>query len=115
MAEFIDKEAFKKNVEERYCKPCEAERKDRNRCWCRACWVDDMLDEVERFQPSDVVPVVRGRWIRPHWKNNNYCCDCSECGGEAMHRDYQWDKNGVYPICPNCGAKMDGGADHEAD
>nr|DAE19890.1 MAG TPA: zinc-ribbon domain protein [Siphoviridae sp. ctVCm11] len=64
---------------------------------------------------ADVVPVVHGRWIRPHWKNSNYCCDCSECGGEAMHRDYQWDKNGIYPICPNCGAKMDGGAGNEAD
>lgn len=57
---------------------------------------------------ADVVPVVHGKWIRPHWKNSNYCCDCSECGGETMHRDYQWDKNGIYPICPNCGAKMDG-------
>lgn len=66
---------------------------------------------------SDVAPVVHGRWIRPHWKNNNYCCDCSECGGEAMHRDYQWYKNGVYPICPNCGAKMDGkdGGDNDAN
>lgn len=53
-----------------------------------------------------VAPIVHGRWIRPHWKNNNYCCDCSECGGEAMHRDYRWNKNGIYPICPNCGAKM---------
>ena len=51
----------------------------------------------------DMVAVKHGRWIRPHWKNNDYCCDCSECGGEAMHRDYRWDKNGVYPICPNCG------------
>ena len=57
---------------------------------------------------ADVTPVVHERWIRPHWKNSNYCCDCSECGGETMHRDYQWDKNGIYPICPNCGAKMDG-------
>lgn len=64
---------------------------------------------------DDSVPVVHGRWIRPHWKNNNYCCDCSECGGEAMHRDYQWDKNGVYPICPNCGAKMDGGDNDAAN
>lgn len=55
-----------------------------------------------------VAPIVHGRWIRPHWKNNNYCCDCSECGGEAMHRNYQWNKNGIYPICPNCGAKMQG-------
>lgn len=29
----------------------------------------------------DMVAVKYGRWIRPHWKNNNYCCDCSECGG----------------------------------
>lgn len=58
---------------------------------------------------ADVAPVVHGTWIRPHWRNDNYCCDCSECGGEAIHRDYQWHKNGAYPICPNCGAKMDGG------
>lgn len=64
--------------------------------------------EILEMPAADVAPVVQGRWIRPHWKNNNYCCDCSECGGEAMHRDYQWDKNGVYPICPNCGARMDG-------
>lgn len=57
---------------------------------------------------ADVAPVVHGRWILPHWKNSNYCCDCSKCGEEAMHREYQWNKKGIYPICPNCGAKMDG-------
>lgn len=73
-----------------------------------------MIDDLARAlterdsQEFDFTPVVHGRWIRPHWKNSDYCCDCSECGGEAMHRDYQWDKNGIYPICPNCGAKMDG-------
>ena len=59
MAEYMDKEAFKKSVEERYCKPCKAEKKDHNGCWCRACWVDDILNEVECFQPTDVAPVVR--------------------------------------------------------
>lgn len=59
MAEHIDREAFKKSVEERYCKPCKAEKKDHNGCWCRACWVDDMLDEVECFQIADVAQVVR--------------------------------------------------------
>lgn len=63
---------------------------------------------IEQIPAADVVEVRHGRWIRPHWKNSNYCCDCSECGGEAMHRDYQWDKNGIYPICPNCGAYMMG-------
>lgn len=70
---------------------------------------------INRQIAADVVPVVHGRWIRPHWKNNNYCCNCSECGGEAMHRNYQWNKNDIYPICPNCGARMDGGDSDEAD
>lgn len=67
-------------------------------------------EEFEVKRNVDVVPVVHGKWIRPHWKNSDYCCDCSECDGEAMHREYQWNKKGIYPICPNCGAKMDGGA-----
>lgn len=70
--------------------------------------VTAMKSFIKNRPAADVAPVVHGRWIRPHWENSNYCCDCSECGGEAMHRDYQWDKNGIYPICPNCGARMDG-------
>lgn len=76
---------------------------------------NDLAEDFYSIPAVDVAPVVHGRWIRPHWKNSNYCCDCSECGGEAMHRDYQWDKNGIYPICPNCGAKMDGGECDAAD
>ena len=62
---------------------------------------------VKAVPAADVVEVRHGRWIQPHWKNSNYCCNCSECGREAMHADYQWDKNGIYSICPNCGAIMD--------
>lgn len=62
---------------------------------------------LRNIPAADVEPVRRGRWVRPHWRNSSYCCDCSECGGEAMHREYQWNKKGIYPICPNCGSKMD--------
>lgn len=63
--------------------------------------------QILRDLPAADVELVRyGRWVRPHWRNSSYCCDCSECGGEAMHREYQWNKKGIYPICPNCGAKM---------
>ena len=72
MAEYLDKEAFKKSVEERYCKPCKADGKDHNGCWCRACWVDDMLDEVECFQPSDVAPVVRCKDCK-HRYSDSWC------------------------------------------
>jgi hypothetical protein len=72
---------------------------------------NDLAEDFYSIPAADVAPVVHGRWIRPHWKNSNYCYDCSECGGEAMHRDYQWAKDGIYPICPNCGARMDGDAE----
>lgn len=77
MAEYLDREAFKKSVEERYCKPCKAERKDHNGCWCRACWVDDMLDEVECFQLADVAPVVR-------------CKDCKYYKISELHPPYKF-------------------------
>ena len=65
------------------------------------------VDKIKSIPTADVVEVRHGQWIQPHWKNSNYCCNCSECGREAMHADYQWDKNGIYPLCPNCGAIMD--------
>ena len=65
-------------------------------------------DSIETYIVKDVVQIKHGHWVNPHWKNSNYCCNCSECGREAMHADYQWDKNGIYPLCPHCGAKMDG-------
>lgn len=90
MAEYIEREAAEDAVGE-------AHLKGLNPLW-----------ELRDVPAADVVPVVHGKWIRPHWKNSDYCCDCSECGGEAMHREYQWNKKGIYPICPNCGAKMGG-------
>lgn len=109
MAEYIDREALRKVLEN--WRDAHADVDDEQGCGL----LEDVIWEVDAQPAADVAPVVHGRWIRPHWKNNNYCCDCSECGGEAMHRDYQWYKNGVYPICPNCGAKMDGGDSDAAD
>ena len=115
MAEYIDREAFKKSVEERYCKPCKAEGKDHNGCWCRACWVDDMLDEVDCFQPADVAPVVHGRWIHSRYEDCSEQFElvkCSQCNHEAYAMAV-YVRGGNY--CPNCGAKMDGGDSNAAD
>lgn len=103
MDEHINREEFKKSVEERYCKPCKAEGKDHNGCWCRACWVDDMLDEVDCFPTADVAPVVHGEWI--HLGGDEWCC--SACGF-VIATEGSWDKP-TKKYCEDCGAKMDGG------
>ena len=66
---------------------------------------------LKKIPAADVVPVVHGEWVRPHWRNSNFCYDCSVCGNEVMHQEYRWRDKKIYPICPWCGAKMDGGAD----
>lgn len=108
MAEYIDRGTFKESVEERYCKPCKAEGKDHNRCWCRACWVDDMLDEVDCFQPADVAPVVHGRW-----RYFGFLLECQSCG--EIYSRHGGNAGKLWNFCPNCGAKMDGGDGDAAD
>ena len=115
MAEYIDREAFKKSVEERYCKPCKAEKKDHNGCWCRACWVDDMLDEVECFQLADVAPLVHGRWewfdeetgTPPTGYEREWGWRCSHCKNELPDDYDDPDYCPTLNYCHNCGAKMD--------
>ena len=48
----------------------------------------------------DAVEVVHGRWKEPYL----LYIVCSECGTGYV-------KYETYNYCPNCGAKMDGGAD----
>lgn len=62
---------------------------------------------IERILAADVAPVRHGWWI----DKGEYAV-CTECGGRS---GIQYD--GVKPIplmtqfCPNCGCRMDGGAD----
>lgn len=71
--------------------------------------------EVNPVCSADVAPVAYAEWVNPHWRNNNYCYDCSNCGGEAMHCTYRWRDEKIYPICPNCGAQMYKGVDNKTD
>lgn len=75
MAEYIDREALRKVLENWW--DAHADVDDEQGCGL----LEDVIWEVDAQPAADVAPVVHGRWIRPHWKNNNYCCDCSECGG----------------------------------
>ena len=80
MAEYIDRETFKKSVEEHYCNPCKAEKKDNNGCRCRVCWVGYMLVKVECFHLADVAPVVRCKDCKYSWEDlSGLCCSYGVC------------------------------------
>lgn len=66
-----------------------------------------VCDFIRLQEAADVAPVVHGRWIRPHWRNDVHCMDCSECGGEAHHQEFHGAEK-YYSMCPHCGARMDG-------
>lgn len=76
-----------------------------------------IFEIISEIPAADVAPVVHGWWEREpssYWRwtpsgavavtRTTYRCGL--CGrGTVVKSNY----------CPNCGAKMDGGADHEAD
>lgn len=62
--------------------------------------------DIEAIPAADVVDARPGRWVyKPLWQGADAkYVECSEC-----HKPAWW----ATDYCPNCGAKMDGGADDE--
>jgi rubredoxin len=64
--------------------------------------------ELNSIPAADVAPVVHGRW-----ENGNPICPvCGEDKFKDLDADIWCDWQPDF--CPNCGAKMDEGADHRA-
>lgn len=64
--------------------------------------------EVNPVRPTDLAPVVHGRWEYDLPTINTYGqLRCSICNWWTL--DPSVDRS--YSYCPNCGAKMDGGAE----
>ena len=61
---------------------------------------------IETLPAADAAPVVHGRWA--HLGGDEWCC--SVCGF-VLTTEGSWDKP-TKKYCEDCGAKMDGGADH---
>lgn len=62
---------------------------------------------LNQFPGADVAPVRHGRWMNANSRPKTYWRRCTACGGLA----YFCGIGCSYKYCPNCGARMDGGAD----
>lgn len=67
----------------------------------------DPLEIISALRPvrRETVERMRGKWIKPHWKNNTSCAVCSQCGFEAHHHEYHGVQD-TYLFCPRCMAPM---------
>ena len=100
MAEYIDREKAKSLLHIEY-----------------AYAAEQLLDEIPA---ADVAPVVRGRWVHitRYNEGERMIETCSRCRNRGEVRSIRtefgiWEIDS--PRCPNCGAKMDGGDNHETD
>lgn len=76
--------------------------------WAGEC-LRDCKEAIDSIPAADVAPVVYGEWLLRHEGYGHYW-ECSVCHTNPCIYVTEHTK-----FCPNCGAKMDGGADHEAD
>ena len=105
MAEYIERDAFVEQKRKQYCEDCSRRKGMKNGKYktlyeigeapCRACEIDDMLNDVEDFPAADVQPVVHAVWIPVDEKEDAF--DCSECDAMVSKR---------CNFCPGCGADM---------
>ncbi len=83
----------------------------------RLATMTDAKREIAEMPAADVAPVVHGEWEAVDWReyDANGCevicypkdgIACTHCR-YVFKKDALWKKN----FCPNCGAKMDGGAE----
>lgn len=101
MAKYIDREAAFDAI-------TDLAGKAPTRSYYEAVWKSERA--LKKVPAADVVPVVHGRWdeSKEHFYLMNGCKEwinfyCSECDAP---------NNSPTDYCPNCGAKMDGGADN---
>lgn len=99
MAEYLDKnatvgvlEAMSRNAD----------------CECIKKRLEKVAKRVGTIPAADVAPVVHGRW-----RESGPLLECQSCGESYSRLGGNAGK--LWNYCPNCGAKMDGGAENAVD
>ena len=65
--------------------------------------IESVLEYAENLPAADVAPVVHGQWETNSDRPDLLICSVCKCGFDMWKHD-------PHNYCPNCGAKMDGGA-----
>lgn len=96
---------------------------------------NELVENLDRFAPEHFTPLIRtliekqptadveevkhGYWKdRYNNKYVNHLYECSVCSKEALFESYkneldQWnERQALTPVCPHCGAEMDGERKH---
>ena len=97
----IEREAAKAKVAETILGASEFDEDMRQACY----------NAIDAVPTIDAAPAVHGRWTF----GGDGIIQCSLC--EMTYPSQGAFKKAFYPMhyCPNCGARMDGGEEHEAD
>lgn len=99
MTEYIEREEINKAMKEVCDDPS-----------CPMHVAAEIAQIIDCAPTADVAPVVHGRWeYNPPTINTYGQLKCSICNWWTL--DPSVDRS--YSYCPNCGAKMDGGADND--
>lgn len=109
MSDYISREAAIKALCER-SEPCFTKNGE-------PTFIGDYIGAITSIPAADVVERKTGEWVKiPPYNQNYWKCSC--CGIENKYAYKDGDVT-VYELqdfyCPNCGAKMDGGADDGRD
>lgn len=68
--------------------------------------IRQFYNAVEDFPTIEAEPVKHGRWmLLPNRTAPSKLFRCSECGNVTEHEYFS--RNGYYPFCKDCGARMD--------
>ena len=94
MAEYIEREALRQEIDRIYQKHFAKSREKSVQDVFKA-----FFKRIDKAPAADVAPVVHGRW---YWAKDGHC-KCSVCEQYATVKRLVVKTN----YCPNCGAKMD--------
>ena len=110
MHEYIDRDAFLTQERAWYCNNCDRRKNSKGKTVyeigeapCRACYVENILDDVENCPAADVVERKTERWIFSYDHGGpNSAYVCSNCRRTIHTADLE-----AGSFCPSRGAEME--------